>query len=94
LEDHRVAIPEERPQAFEHFYIALEAATAGIGVAIASRLMVIDALASGVLVAPFGFAPDGSRYELLSEVEIGPSSELAPLRDFLLELAREDPGPA
>lgn len=90
LENHKITIADQRSQTFEHFYIALEAATAGIGVAVASRLMVVDALASGVLVAPFGFVPDGSRYELLSETEIEPESELAPLRDFLLTLAHED----
>lgn len=54
------------PQWFEHFYFSLQAAIAGLGVAIAPWHLACDDLASGVLSAPLGFVEDGSHYWLLS----------------------------
>lgn len=52
---------------YEHFYLSLQAAGAGLGVAIASLYMVGDELASGRLAAAAGgFVEDGSAYYLLS----------------------------
>lgn len=42
-------------QVFDHLYLALQAAVAGLGVAIGPRLVVADDLRDGRLVAPFGF---------------------------------------
>jgi LysR family glycine cleavage system transcriptional activator len=42
-------------QVFDHLYLALEAAAAGMGVAIGPRLVVADDLRAGRLVAPLGF---------------------------------------
>ena len=53
-------------QEFEHFYFLLEAATAGLGVAIAPEVLVRDDLAAGRLVAPFGFGLSGKRYVALT----------------------------
>ncbi|AXQ46750.1 LysR substrate-binding domain-containing protein [Pseudomonas sp. SAR267] len=61
----RQAAHSERSD-FEHFYLSLQAASAGLGLAIASALMVRDELDSGQLHAPFGFLRDGSAYYLLS----------------------------
>ncbi len=52
-------------QTLEHFYLTLQAATAGVGVAIAPYAVVRDDLERGQLVAPFGFVPDGTSYHLL-----------------------------
>lgn len=52
---------------FEHFYLSLQAASAGLGVAMASKFMVEQDLAEGRLIAPFGFVEDGSSYSLMSE---------------------------
>jgi LysR family glycine cleavage system transcriptional activator len=51
---------------FEHFYLSLQAAVAGAGVAIGPVALVADDLASGVLVAPRGFVADGSTYVLMA----------------------------
>ncbi|RCL23609.1 LysR family transcriptional regulator [Pseudomonas sp. AFG_SD02_1510_Pfu_092] len=51
---------------YEHFYLSIQAASAGLGLAMASALMVRDELDSGQLQAPFGFLRDGSAYHLLS----------------------------
>ncbi|MFP3615310.1 LysR substrate-binding domain-containing protein, partial [Paraburkholderia sp. SIMBA_050] len=55
-----------RGQMFDHFYFSLQAAVAGLGVAIGPWHLVRDDLASGVLVAPMGFVEDGSHYCLLT----------------------------
>ena len=54
-------------QSFDHFYFSLQAAVAGLGVAIGSWYQVCDDLDNGVLVAPMDFVEDGSRYYLLSQ---------------------------
>ncbi|WP_416423807.1 LysR substrate-binding domain-containing protein [Pseudomonas sp. App30] len=51
---------------YEHFYLCIQAAAAGLGVGLSSFLMVQDELASGQLMAPFGFRRDGSKYCLLA----------------------------
>ncbi|MEM7224417.1 MAG: LysR substrate-binding domain-containing protein [Pseudomonadota bacterium] len=58
------AAPFEPPasQTFEHFYFLLEAATAGLGVAIGPWPLVADDIKAGRLVAPFGFRPNGLSY--------------------------------
>lgn len=50
----------------EHFYLSLQAAGAGLGLAIGSVFMVADELAARRLAAPLGFVADGSAYLLLS----------------------------
>ncbi|MFE1383246.1 LysR substrate-binding domain-containing protein [Streptomyces sp. NPDC058740] len=53
-------------QTFEHFYLALQAAVAGVGVAIGPYALVHDDLVRGQLTAPYGFVADGTDYGLLS----------------------------
>lgn len=72
--------PEQR---FDHFYFSLQAAVAGLGIAIGPWLQVRDDLAAGLLSAPFGFTPDGSGYYLLSPQPIVPGSALARLAEWL-----------
>lgn len=50
--------PSRWPQiaeSFEHFYLLIQAAKCGLGVATVPRMLVRDELDSGALVAPFGF---------------------------------------
>lgn len=49
---------------FEHLYYLLEAAVAGLGVAIAPEPLVADDLAGGRLLAPWGFAATGGFWVL------------------------------
>lgn len=51
-------------QGFEHLYYLLEAAVAGLGVAIAPQQLVADDLAAGRLVAPWGFVDTPARLAL------------------------------
>ncbi|WP_330390835.1 LysR substrate-binding domain-containing protein [Rhodobacter xanthinilyticus] len=54
---------------YEHFYFMLEAASAGLGVALAPEPHVADDLAAGRLIAPFGFLPSGLAYVALRREE-------------------------
>ena len=51
-------------QGFEHLYYLLEAAAAGLGVAIAPQQLVADDLTAGRLVAPWGFVDTSARLAL------------------------------
>lgn len=61
---------------FEHFYFLLEAATAGLGMAIAPEVLVQDDLRAGRLVAPFGFQPSGKAYVALTPNDTGKDAAL------------------
>ncbi|KHJ52521.1 transcriptional regulator [Vreelandella venusta] len=51
----------QQGQGFAHLYYLMEAAVAGLGVAIAPRLLVEDDLRSGRLVAPWGYIETPAR---------------------------------
>mgnify|MGYP005751038611 FL=1 len=51
-------------QGFEHLYYLLEAAAAGLGVAIAPQPLVADDLAAGRLLAPWGFVETPAKLAL------------------------------
>lgn len=51
-------------QSFEHLYFLLEAALAGLGVAIAPQQLVVDDLAAGRLLAPWGFVETSAKLAL------------------------------
>lgn len=78
-----VALAGRPEQRFDHFYFSLQAAVAGMGIAIGPWQQVRDDVAAGLLSAPLGFVPDGSGYCLLSPQEIRPGSALARLADWL-----------
>ncbi|WP_246752914.1 LysR substrate-binding domain-containing protein [Sinorhizobium sp. BG8] len=46
---------------FDHFYLLIQAAACGLGVAVVPRMLVLDQIQSGRLVAPFGFRPGPRR---------------------------------
>lgn len=54
----------QQGQAFEHLYYLLEAAAAGLGVAIAPQTLVADDLAAGRLAAPWGFVTTRAQLSL------------------------------
>jgi DNA-binding transcriptional LysR family regulator len=54
----------QQGQGFEHLYYLLEAAAAGLGVAIAPQQLVADDLAAGRLLAPWGFVATTARLAL------------------------------
>lgn len=72
---------------FDHFYFSLQAAVAGLGVAIGPWHLVRDDLDSGTLVAPLGFVEDGSRYCLLAPQPLQPGGTPAQLLAWLRTMA-------
>jgi DNA-binding transcriptional LysR family regulator len=60
---------------FEHLYYLLEAAVAGLGVAIAPQPLVAGELASGRLVAPWGFIETGAHWCLCTRTDADPELE-------------------
>ncbi|WEJ98714.1 MAG: LysR family transcriptional regulator [Candidatus Sphingomonas phytovorans] len=69
---------------YEHFYLAIQAAEAGQGMAMASIHMVADALNDGRLHAPYGFSPDGTHY-----LAIWPTGQEDDRRDALIAWLRD-----
>lgn len=78
----------KREVTYEHFYLSIQAATAGLGVAIASFLMVQEDVAAGQLVAPRGFVEDGSAYYLLSPEPISGCDNRERFANWLLKEIR------
>ncbi|THA77517.1 LysR family transcriptional regulator [Streptomyces sp. A0642] len=76
-------------QTLEHFYLTLQAASAGVGAAIAPYALVHDDLERGQLVAPFGFVPDGTGYHLLSSRPPGRDPGVHRLTSWLRSRAEE-----
>lgn len=75
----------------DHHFLMVEAAAAGLGVALSPRLLALDDLRSGRLVAPAGFAPDGSHYGLIESraTPAGAAPALAALKRWLAEAVAE-----
>lgn len=76
----------ERPHdvRFSHAYLALEAALAGDGVALARRSLVADDLRRGRLIAPFRQSvPSGLAYWFVSAFDPGDRPAIGRLRTFL-----------
>ena len=77
---------------FEHFYLCIQAAVAGLGAAMASRLMVGDELANGQLKAPHGFVRDGSAYVLLCPSSLAESDKCQRFTGWVTEQAHRSLG--
>lgn len=86
--DARIMLPTVPSRTFEHFYLSLEAATAGLGVAIGPEPLVIDAIRDKRLAAPFGFRTNGFRYVLLSRSPIAQDVRKARLLAWLTAEAK------
>ncbi|MFE5300563.1 LysR family transcriptional regulator [Streptomyces sp. NPDC056632] len=94
-----VAAPNHAPvappdQTFEHFYLALQAAVAGVGVAVGPYALVHDDLVRGQLAAPYGFVADGTGYGLLSPRPPEHDGRTATLLGWLREQAASLTPPA
>ena len=72
---------------FEHLYYLLEAAVAGLGVAIAPEPLVADELAAGRLLAPWGFAATGG-FWVLATPEGGQDPRVESLAGWLAKQLR------
>lgn len=84
--------PAVSEQEFDHYFYMLEAAAAGLGVAIGPWAFVQRDLASGRLVAPLGFAPGQTVIAALTP-RAGASREALLFRDWLLAEGASTPLP-
>jgi DNA-binding transcriptional LysR family regulator len=50
---------------YDHHSLIVEAASAGLGVALSPLVLAVDDVERGSLAAPAGFDPDGSQYGLI-----------------------------
>ncbi len=85
-------LPPAPEQPFAHVHYALDAALAGLGVAIMSWPLVAEEIAEGRLVAPLGFRRAESAFALLA----APGAEsraLATFRKWLVEQGAKTPTP-
>lgn len=78
---------------FEHLLYLLEAAVAGLGIAIAPEPLVSDDLASGRLIAPWGFVDTPARWILCADAR-NRDPRIPALADWLVRELRPAPYPA
>ena len=76
-------VDSAKGQRFEHFYFLLEAAVAGLGVAVAPRPLVMEDLKLGRLVAPFGFVKSGRQYCLIYPTELAALPKVRTFRSWI-----------
>lgn len=81
---------------YEHFYLQIQAAVCGLGVAVVPRMLVLDDLRSGKLVAPFGFVPSRRKLVLWIAPHLDGRSDVEALAGWLAAemKASETPPPA
>lgn len=84
------AMGSEGGPRFSHQAMALDAAVAGQGVALASELLVADDLAAGRLVRPLAeSAPQGFHYALICLAEMAQIPRVQAFRDWLFDELRQ-----
>ena len=70
-------------EAFDHFYLLIQAAKCGLGLANVPRMLVRDDLNSGALVAPLGFAAGPNRLEIWVAPHLSRHADTIKLVDWL-----------
>jgi DNA-binding transcriptional LysR family regulator len=76
-------------ESFDHFYLLIQAAACGLGIATVPRMLVLDDLEAGKLVAPFGFVPGPHQLTLWIAPHSRHRPEVRALTDWLTEALRE-----
>ena len=76
-------------QSFDHFYLMIQAAICGLGIAPVPQMLVLDDLRSGKLVAPFGFVDGPHKLVLWLAPHVRDRADTVALREWLTDqLAR------
>jgi len=92
-EHAHITVPEAREnREYEHLFYMLEAAVAGLGVGLSPWIYVANDIATGRLVAPYGFTPTPAKFHLVIP-DAPPKRGLAAFRAWLLEEAAKAPPP-
>jgi LysR family glycine cleavage system transcriptional activator len=77
-------------KAFPTFYLLIQAARCGLGIANVPRMLVQDDLNSGTLVAPFGFVPGPNRLTIWVASHLTARSETKRLVSWLTDEILKD----
>ena len=75
-------------ETFDHFYLLIQAAKCGLGLANVPRMLVRDDLNSGALVAPLGFAAGPNRLEIWVAPHLSRHADTVKLVDWLTDELR------
>jgi LysR family glycine cleavage system transcriptional activator len=83
-------------RSFDHFYLLIQAAACGLGVAVVPHMLAMDELKSGRLVAPFGFVAGARRLSLWVAPHLDARKDLKALEAWLMREMRDpmQEGPA
>jgi DNA-binding transcriptional LysR family regulator len=84
IEASDVALSPRAPQSYEHFYLLIQAAICGLGIAVVPKILVLDDLRSGKLVAPFGFVAGPHRLVLWIAPHLRNRPDTRALVDWLM----------
>ncbi len=76
-------------ETFDHFYLLIQAAKCGLGLANVPRMLVRDDLSSGALVAPLGFAAGPNRLVIWVARHFSRRADVVKLVDWLTDELRE-----
>jgi LysR family transcriptional regulator, glycine cleavage system transcriptional activator len=79
---------------FEHYYVLIQAAACGLGIAPVPRMLVLDDLRSGKLVAPFGFVAGPHKLALWLAPHVRSRADTQALAQWLTEELHETEGKA
>lgn len=77
---------------YEHFYLLIQAAACGLGVAVVPRMLVDDDLRSGKLVAPFGFVPSRRKLVLWVAPNLDGRADVEAMAGWLAQEMRATEG--
>ncbi len=70
---------------YEHFYLLIQAAACGLGVAVVPQMLVQEELRAGRLVAPLGFVPGPRRLQLWVAPHLGRRADIIALEQWLAQ---------
>ena len=76
--------------AFDHFYLLIQAAKCGLGLANVPRMLVRDDLNSGTLVAPLGFSAGPNKLVLWVAPQLSRRPDTVKLVDWLIHELRDE----
>ena len=77
--------PLRNAESFDHFYLLIQAAKCGLGMANVPRMLVRDDLNNGTLVAPLGFAPGPNKLAIWVAPHLNRRPDTVKLVDWLTD---------
>ena len=85
---HDQSGPVRIDESFEHFYLLIQAAKCGLGMANVPRMLVRDDLNNGTLVAPLGFSPGPNKLAIWVAPHLSRRPDTVGLVDWLTDELR------